>query len=192
MVIIKLDYKNPDKLLLAQATELASEDKVFIYPTDTVYGIGCKLEEDAVERVYEIKRRERENPLSLAVGDINMVRHYAFVDGRQEETIKKTCSEGTTYILEKKDTIPDYVTAGRNTVGVRVLTDPIIKEITKAAGPIITTSANTTGTNPTASFDKIEMSLIKAADFCINSGTCTYKRPSKIIDLTQDGEVIRE
>ena len=88
MRVIKIDSQNPEKDLILIGAKVIEEGGVIIYPTDTVYGIGCSLNVGSVARVFEIKKRDMKNPLSVAFSDIEMVKRYAFLDYEKEKFIR--------------------------------------------------------------------------------------------------------
>jgi len=192
MKILRISPDNPEEDKILVAAEFLREGRVLIYPTDTVYGLGCSIESPSVERVFEIKTRGRDMPLSVAFSSIEMVKEYAIVGDGEREFITDNIDEPYTFILNKKSIIPSAVTGGKDTVGVRIPNHAVVRAFIEKAGvPVITTSANVSGEAPPASVDEIADEIKDAADLVIDSGPCRVGKPSKVIDL-RSGKVLRE
>ena len=191
MKVLKVDPKAPNQTAIHLVADILLEGGLIIYPTDTVYGIGSILKEEPVKRVFSIKGRDYKSPLSVAFADTKEVRHYAEVSDTQEAQILKEHGDGMTFILKKKNTIPDYVTAGLPTVGVRIPDSEICRQLIRLSGPIITTSANPTGKPAPTSTTELDETIGNAVDLIIDGGPTRYKKPSTIKDLTKDNRIIR-
>jgi L-threonylcarbamoyladenylate synthase len=190
MNIIRVDPENPDIMSISVAVETLQGGGVIVYPTDTVYGIGCMLNENSVKRVFAIKGRDFNSPMSVALASVDEVRHYAILSPQQEERIRDEYNRGTTFILKKKN-MPDYVTAGLPTVGIRVPDSEICRQLIRKTGPLITTSANLKGQRAQSEFGLLDKGILKSVDLAVDGGKCKFGKPSMIIDLTSDGKVLR-
>ena len=192
MKLLRISAENPDKRLVSHAAKAILEGNIIIYPTDTVYGLGCSISsEDSVKRIFEIKGRSPAKPLSIAFPDVESAKKYAFLEAKDEEYIKKNINEPLTFIVRKKELVPDYVTAGMETVGIRIPDNKIVKEMLLSAKiPVITTSANISGEKAPAAFQEINKKILDKVDLAIDSGTCRAKVPSKIVNLLT-GKVLR-
>lgn len=158
--------------------------KVICYPTDSVYGIGCRINFlESVKRIFEIKRRNFKNPLSVAFYDLDQLKKFVILNEKQENFIKEHLNLPYTFIVERKsaDEIPDIITANTSFVGVRIINDDVVKQLTKDY-PIITTSANLSGKPPAKCFEEIDEKIKNAVDLILK-GECKYKKPSTVIDL---------
>ncbi len=192
MKILRISPDNPEEDKILCAAEFLRAGKLIVYPTDTVYGLGCSIESPGVERVFEIKKRSRDMPLSVAFSSIEMVEEYAVVGVGERKFILDNIGKPYTFILKKKSRIPDAVTAGKDTVGVRIPNHAALRRVVDAAGvPIITTSANASGEAPPTSVEEISDRIKDGADLVIDSGPCRVGKPSKVIDL-RSGKVLRE
>jgi L-threonylcarbamoyladenylate synthase len=162
-----------------------NEGKVVIYPTETVYGIGCRLIESSVKRIFQIKQRS-DSPLSIALASVDLIPLYAEL--KYPQLLKELLPGPFTFILPKFQSVPDFVTVGLPTVGIRVPDHPVALALAKG-GPIITTSANLSGKPPAYDFKQIEIE----ADIGIDCGPTEYKQPSTIIDLSgEKPRILRE
>jgi L-threonylcarbamoyladenylate synthase len=184
MKVLRIDVKQPERRKLILAGSALKEGKLLVYPTDTVYGIGCAVDSEEVRRVFEIKGRSQTLPLSIACSDLAMAKEYAEISAGDETYIRERLFEPYTFIARKKDSVPDIVTAGKDTVGIRIPDHPVVKGLVAYAGkPIITTSANLSGKPSPASFEEIDEKIISAVDVAIDSGRCRIGKASTVVDL---------
>ena len=122
--------------------------KIAIFPTETVYGIGTSAFcAESVEKIYKIKKRPHEKPINVLVSNFDMIKLLAKDISPMEEKIMKKFFPGPlTIILKKNDNVPDVVTSGGDTIGIRMpANDVALKLIEKAGVPLATTSANYSG-----------------------------------------------
>lgn len=177
------------QLALESATKAVLDGKVFIYPTDTVYGIGGNaLDEDVCGRIIEIKKRDAK-PFSIIVSGFSMLRKYCEVPEDAVRYLFQYLPGPYTFILEKKDDVP---ACPGERIGVRVPMHSFIRKIAGDTGiPIIGTSANISGKEPVFSFKKISKSLISQVDLAIDGGDTYFKQESTVVDLV-DMEIKRK
>ena len=171
--------------------------KIILYPTDTVWGIGCDAtDEFAVEKVFEIKNREESKSLVILVDSVEMLENY--LDNIPLEALKllKKSTRPTTIIYEASKGLAKNVIAMDNTVAIRIVKDEfcqnLIKEFQK---PIVSTSANISSKPTPRSFKEIEPSILDAVDYIVNLRQNEITNsPSKIIRISAKGElsIIRE
>lgn len=180
-----------DKILLkkenyAEAIEevrrAIAEGKVVLYPTDTVYGIGCDATNElAVKRIYAIKGREGQKPLSVIMDGIAMIEYYCEVDDKQIITLKRYLPGPYTFILRLKRMIAASPT---DRIGVRLPAHPFAREVVRKLGrPIVTTSANLSGQHEPTEFKMVNASIVNAVDLVVDGGPTKYAEPSTVIDL---------
>ena len=168
---------------------------VIVYPTDTIYGIGCSFfSTSAIDKIYEIKQRDKSQPFSAAFNSIEQAQGYVIISQKEQETIKQKIedkSQGWTFIVKKKSIMflhPSF----KPTLGIRIPEHKVVKAITKEAGPIITTSANISGQPAPARFEELDKEILEKVDVVVK-GTCNTKKPSIIYDLTKEPyEIVRE
>lgn len=192
MKVLRVDPNAPNPTAIQLAADILLEEGIIIYPTDTVYGIGSILKEEPIKRIFAAKGRDFNSPLSVAFSDAEEVRHYAEVSAEQMALIGMEHRDGMTFILERKNTIPDYVTAGLPTVGARIPDSEICRQLIRKTGPIITTSANPTGKPAPTSIKELDEEIGNKADLVVDGGPTRHGKPSKIIDLTKDDRILRE
>ena len=169
--------------LIRSAVDIIKKGGTVVYPTETVYGLGADaLSEDAVRKVYRIKRRELSHPISLAVSSFEMVHSVAHIDSESLEILTELLPGPVTVLLRKKDIMPDVLTAASEVVGVRFPENEIANHIIKETGPITATSANVSGRNPPTCIEEVEIKV----DIIINGGKCKYSMPSTVVDMSRE------
>jgi L-threonylcarbamoyladenylate synthase len=135
----------PDDVLDAAAAAIDA-GKLVVYPTETVYGLGADaLDERAVDSVFAAKGRPRDNPLSLATPSVSKALEYVTADEWEVAFMRAFLPGPVTVVCEKRDVVPDTLTAGRDRVGVRVPDHGVARALLKRTHPITATSANLTG-----------------------------------------------
>ena len=159
-------------------------------PTETVYGLGANATDpDAVDRVYEIKDRPYEKPLSVAFADINYANQYTEPTDRELAFMKEFLPGPVTVIVDRKPTLPDVLTDGRPRVGVRIPANETALELCRAAGPITATSANRSGEPSVRYPADLPVSVREAVGAVIEAGE-TPGTESTVVDVSA-GEIIR-
>lgn len=181
--ILKLKEKEP-AAILKEAKNVIENGGILIYPTDTVYGIGGDATEPSVvKRIREIKKIKDDKPFSVMVADFAMIEEYCIVDFVHELILKKYLPGPYTFILK----IHRPIAATNNlTLGVRIPELSFCYELCAAVKrPIITTSANITGSPPPVSFSEISKEILEQVDLAIDGGKTKYEAPSTIVDLVE-------
>jgi len=169
---------------ITEAVDLLKHGDVVVYPTETVYGLGCDIySKNAVKKIYEIKKRPSDKPLSIAVADFDTIEDLAFIPNR--DILRILLSRPVTVVLKKKRSVPDYITGNSNKIGIRLPQHPIAYDLIKNFGsPITSTSANISGGAPPKSTDQVMLD-IPFIDGGVVSGI-----PSTVVDLI-DKKIIR-
>jgi L-threonylcarbamoyladenylate synthase len=159
------------------------EGELVIYPTDTLYGIGCNaLDEEAVRRVFAAKKRDTSKPLSIAVSDLKMLRKYTRFDKKGMRVMERFLPGPVTFILRKKN-LPEILTGGSDTVGVRIPEErTALRLIMEAGVPIVSTSANISGGETPLTAEEARK-LFPDVSLSLEKGRLTGP-PSTIIDMT--------
>ena len=173
-----LDFKEKiDYTKLKEVARTIRQGGIAVFPTETVYGIGTNgLKENSVKRLYEVKQRPLNKPISLLVNGINMINEIAQeITDLEKALIKEFFPGPLTIILKKKDTVPNIVTANSNMVGVRMPSNEIALKLIEYAGvPIATPSANISGKPSGTNMEDIMKDFEGKVDYFIDDG------PSKI------------
>lgn len=184
MKILKINPEKIDFSIINEAIKVLACGGVILYPTDTVYGLGANIfDKHAVKRIYSIKNRDFTKPLSVLISDSKLIPLIANLD-KNEKLINNYLPGPFTFILNKKEVIPDYVTGGSENVGIRVPDNEIARNIAKIF-PIITTSANISNKEVLDNPKDILNQLNHDVDLVLDIGPLNSNKPSKIIDLTK-------
>ncbi len=183
-----------------RAAEVMRRGGVVVYPTDTVWGIGCDATNDeAVRRVYEIKRRANHKAMIVLVGSPNDVERYT--DGVPDIAYElMEAAEGTrpvTIIYDKGRMLAPSLLGPDGSIGIRVTTETFSRSLCRAMRrPIVSTSANVSGEPTAANFREISKEILDAADYVVHCRRDETERglPSSVIRLTNDGvvEILRK
>lgn len=163
------------------------------FPTDTVFGLACIKEEKAIAKVYEAKGRSFDKPLPMMCDSLKMIKEVALVNDKAEKIIDAFVPGALTLILEKKDSVEDFVTMGRKTIGIRVPDDDFILDLISRLGmPLMVTSANVSGEGSLLKWEDV----LSCMDHRIDAIVCEDARgesASTIIDVTgEDIKVLRQ
>lgn len=198
MKIIKCDYSHGfdpqcDDAVIAAAEDVAA-GKLIVYPTETVYGIGADIyNEAAVKNLYVVKNRPFDMPLSVAVSDKAMLERVAVLNENADKLIKAFMPGPITIIIKKQPDVPDIVTSSSQKVGIRMPDNKFALELVRRTGPIVATSANLHSHPDAVNVDAAIADFGDSVDTYIDSGECTLGMPSTIVWLMdKEVEIIRQ
>ncbi|MFA4952692.1 MAG: L-threonylcarbamoyladenylate synthase [Candidatus Pacearchaeota archaeon] len=172
MKIIKINEIDEEEILIG-----IEEGKIFIYPTDTIYGLGCDAEnKDSVEKIKQIKQRDRDKPLSIIAPYIKWIEENLIID----TDLNKYLPGPYTIILKKKNL--DFLKHVSNTdsIGIRIPYNEFTKIIQNSGKPFITTSVNLSGESAIESINEIPKEIEDKIDIIIDAGKLEG-RPSTLI-----------
>ncbi|MBR4749908.1 MAG: threonylcarbamoyl-AMP synthase [Abditibacteriota bacterium] len=178
-----------------ETARVLSEGRTAVFPTETVYGIGCLMSRpEAAERIYDLKQRDRSKPLPVMVDSV------ARIELAAESHPALAALEGIympgplTVILPKKPSVPDIVCAGGDTVALRIPDHPFLQTLLGILGePICATSANVSGRPAPSACDRLDPEIREGADIVINMGPSEIGSASVILDLTGgEPRILRE
>jgi tRNA threonylcarbamoyl adenosine modification protein (Sua5/YciO/YrdC/YwlC family) len=193
-MLININTQNPQKKDISKIAEILRDGGVIAYPTDTIYGIGCDIfSKKGIEKIYQIKGRDKKKPLSFICSDLSHISQFAKVPNYAYRIMKRLLPGPYTFILEASSEVPRMLVPKRKTVGIRVPDNEIALSIVRELGnPIISTSANLSGENVISDPADIEVILGKQLDAIIDGGVLSGD-PSTVIDLTGNSpEIIRK
>jgi tRNA threonylcarbamoyl adenosine modification protein (Sua5/YciO/YrdC/YwlC family) len=193
-MLIEINSRNPQKRLIRMVVEILRGGGTIAYPTDTYYGIGCDiLNKKAIQKVYQLKQRNKSKPFSFICSGLKNISHYAKISNYAYKTMKRLLPGPYTFILEGSKLVPKIMLTKRKTAGIRVPNNSICLALVEELGnPIITTSA--TMPNGTIFYDPslIHDFFQSRIDIVIDGGTVPGN-PSSVISLINDmPEVIRK
>ena len=193
-MIISINPQNPQLRLIKRVIEVLKGGSVIGYPTDTIYGIGCDLfNKEAIERIYRLKKHNRNKPLSFICSNLKDISRYAHVSNYAYKTMRRLLPGAYTFILESTKLVPKMVMTKQKTVGIRVPDNPICLTLVRELGhPIISTSVYRPDEELYSDPREIEERFGKSLDLVIDGGIIAAEH-SSIIDLTDEfPKVIRK
>ncbi|MGY5847476.1 L-threonylcarbamoyladenylate synthase [Salegentibacter sp. HM20] len=180
------------KTEIQNALAVLKRGGVILYPTDTVWGIGCDATNaDAVDKVYAIKKRAEEKALICLVSDYKMLNQFIEEVPEVAYDILKYARKPTTIIYDDPIRVAENLIADDNSLAIRVSKDKFSNELAKRfRKPIVSTSANISGEPTPNSFSEISPEILKAVDYVVNlQRNKKSAKPSAIIKLSNDGKV---
>lgn len=175
-----------------KAAQCILEGGNILYPTDTIWGIGCDATNpDAVQRIYQIKKRsDRKSMLVLMDGTRMLSGYLESVPDKALEIIHST-ERPTTIIYPEGKNLAHNLLPDDGSIGIRIVSDPFCLNLIQQIGkPIVSTSANISGDKSPACFGEIESSVLSAVDYVVNwrQEEATPSAPSTIIKLDNRGQ----
>ncbi|AKQ66161.1 hypothetical protein A176_003073 [Myxococcus hansupus] len=192
--ILEVDMEHPSPRHLQRAVEVLERGGLLAYPTDTYFGLGCDLSsKKGIERLYQLKGRDKKKPLSFLCPDLSDVARYAHVSNFAYRTMKGLTPGAFTFILEATRLVPDLMMSKQKQVGIRVPDSPLVRELARALGrPLVTTSATNTEGEPLTDAKDIKAELGHGLDLILDGGV-TLNEPSTVISLIGDSlEILRQ
>jgi len=185
--------ENPQPRLIKQAVEMLNKGNVIVYPTDSGYALGCKLEDkNALERIARIRQFEGDHNFTLMCRDLSELSTYAHVDNTAFRLIKNNTPGNYTFILKATKEVPRrLMNEKRKTIGLRVPSNPIALALLEALNePMMSTSLILPGNDFTESDpEAIQDEIGRQVDLVIHGGYLG-QRPTTVIDLTDDSPVV--
>ena len=216
---IKIDLNNITKEEINIIVAYFKRGKIIVYPTDTIYGLGClATNKKAINKVYKIKQRNKNKPLLILVSSLSMLNKYCFINKRQYEylqTIWPSCAKATegessyakamadkhgnkikpiSVVLKSRNLLPEELTGGKNSVAVRIpKNDFLIKIIKRVGAPIVSTSLNISGRKSLIDTDDIEKYFTAEKSDLVVDASDLKRKPSRLIDVrdVDDIKVLR-
>lgn len=192
-MLIAINNQNPQMRLIRRAVETLRGGGIVIYPTDTVYGMGCDLfNKKGIERIYEIQRRDRKQPLSFICADLKDISRYARVSDDAYKIMKRLLPGPYTFVLEASRLVPKIILPKRQTTGIRIPDNRICQALVAEMGsPVISTSVKDGGGELLSDPRIIDELFGKRVDMIIDGGIIAAE-PSSVISLLDEGsEVLR-
>lgn len=185
--------KTQDENMLKELGQAIRDGKLVVLPTETVYGIGTNgLNEEGVKKIYEAKGRSSDNPLILHISDKNMLDELTFPRTNVENKLIDTYFPGPlTLILNRKPIVPNTVTAGLETVAIRMPSNPIAQKIIEYANvPIAAPSANISGKPSGTVISDIIEELGDKVDYIVDGGPSNIGLESTVVRVVNEVPVI--
>ena len=187
--VIKIDKDNIEKDLIEEAAGIIRNGGLVAFPTETVYGLGANgLDEEAVSKIFKAKGRPQDNPLILHVHSIEQIKDLVIeIPDLSLKAMEKFWPGPLTILFKRSNKVPDIITAGLDTVAIRMPSNDVARKLIKASGcPIAAPSANISGRpSPTSSAHVIE-DLMGKVDMIIDGGMTGIGLESTVLDLSGD------
>jgi tRNA threonylcarbamoyl adenosine modification protein (Sua5/YciO/YrdC/YwlC family) len=188
-MILTIHPKNPEPRVVRRAAEVLASGGIVIYPTDTVYGIGCSVgNRDAIERIHLIKRQRTDKPFSFVCSDLKHISSYAHVSNAAFKIMKHLIPGPYTFILPaaKMKHLPRILVSKRKTVGIRVPDSPITLALVSELGhPILSTSVTDDSGEILNDPALIAEKYLNSVELILDGGVLVSK-PSTVLDLTDE------
>ncbi len=186
-ILLEIDPRNPDRKKIAAAVVVLKDGGVIAYPTETFYGLGADaFNETAVEKIFTLKGREFDNPVSVIVADESAL--HALVTEIPEAArvlMKRFWPGPLTIVFQAAPYVSSRLTAKTGKIGVRISSHPIAALLARELGaPLTATSANRSGRKETISAAGVKESLGDLPDMIIDSGETPGRPGSTIVDVT--------
>lgn len=185
--------ENPQGRHIARAVEILHEAGVIIYPTDTVYGIGCSVfNKNAIERIYRIKQQDRHKPFSFICSDLSHISEYAKVSNPAFRLMKHLIPGPYTFVLpaSRLKQLPKSMISKRKTVGIRVPNNAICLAIVRELGHPILSASVTDEHGEVMNNPELIKDLFESKVDLILDGGVVLSEPSTVLDLTDEQPVI--
>ena len=179
---------------IKELANILKNDGVISVPTDTVYGVCARISSiEAYNKLMQVKERPTEKLFPIMCADEEQIKSIAIVDEKAEKLIRAFMPGPITLLLPSKNDLPNWVTHGGSTVGIRMPSNEIGLALLKIVEkPLLVPSANRSGEKPALNSKEVADIFDKEVDFII-SGEANLDKPSTIIDLTgKEIKVVRE
>lgn len=178
---------------IKKASEILINEGVILYPTDTVWGLGCDATNvKAVSKIFQIKQRNESKSLIILINSIEMLQQYVSEIPNYILNFLKTIQNPTTIIYSNPKNLAKNVISSENTVAIRLIQDEFCQKLIKNFGkPIVSTSANISGEPTPQIFSDINPQIIKNCDYVVkHRQNDTEKRtPSRLIRFDSEGNI---
>lgn len=190
---IQIDPRHPDPAAIERAAAALRADGVVVYPTDTVYGIGCRIGSPAaIAAVYRAKGRQRRKPASFICRDLQQISRYAVLSDASYRLAKQLLPGPYTLVLPASPACPKPIQSAHRAVGVRIPASAVTAALVAALDePLISTSANLSGQGTPVDAAAIERTFGPAVQLVLDAGPLSGE-PSTVLDLTEaEPKVVR-
>ncbi|MDU4960870.1 MAG: L-threonylcarbamoyladenylate synthase [Sporomusaceae bacterium] len=185
--IVKVDPLQPDPAVIAAAAAIIRHGGLVAFPTETVYGLGANgLDAAATRRIFAAKGRPADNPLILHIADPGDIQRLVERVNSNAAALMQAFWPGPlTVVLKRSAIVPDAVTAGLDSVAIRLPQSTVARALIRAAGvPIAAPSANTSGRPSPTSAQAVAFDLDGRVEMILDGGRCTVGLESTVIDCT--------
>lgn len=166
-------------------------NRLIIFPTDTVYGIGCSIyDTENQEKIFKIKRRPKNRPLAVLCASMEQIKKIAYVSDDASKLIAEFLPGPLTLILPAKEEIKELL--GQSTIGVRIPNSTIALQILSEMGPMTTTSVNESGSVPLNEYETICKAYVDCVDYIYEPAGQSSNIASTVVTTIPCIKMIRE
>jgi L-threonylcarbamoyladenylate synthase len=170
------------------------QDKIVALPTESVFGLSCRVKEICIQKLIRLKRRDATKGLILLGGSWEQLSHYvdqSILTSSHIEMIRTPQKKAITWVVPASDCAPKLLTGGRKTIAIRLTTDTFLKDICNIFGEaIISTSANIANAKPAKNSSQVGQYFPVGIDYIYEGEIMNNNPPSKILELLS-GQVLR-
>ncbi|MBU1196406.1 MAG: threonylcarbamoyl-AMP synthase [Proteobacteria bacterium] len=191
--IVPVDPDTPDQQTILQAAKIIGQNGVVIFPAKCLYGVAAKaLDENAVQKVFDLKQRPKNNPILVLIPDRKQLKDLVVSIPETAQKLMDAFWPGNlTLIFEAGKHIPQILTAGTGKIGIRVPVHPVAKALVDSLGyPVTGTSANLSGQESCSRILSLDPFITAHADLILDAGTLKGGKGSSIVDITQFPPVV--
>jgi L-threonylcarbamoyladenylate synthase len=177
---------------LQEVEETLKNGGIVIFPTDTVYGIGCNcFSTKAIKKIFDVKSRSEKKPINVLTDKIEKIENVTKnIKNEEKEIINKYMPGAVTVVLDKNENVPDILTSGLNTIGVRIPDNKIALEILKKfENPLATTSVNISGDLPGVEISDFVKEFENKVDIIIDGGKTKIGVASTIVKVDESSKI---
>lgn len=178
---------------LEAALETLRQGGLILYPTDTVWGIGCNATDpQAIARIYDLKKRSDQKSMIILLADERDLLHYVAAPDIEVWNFLDQVKKPTTVIYENAIGLPDNLVNIDGSIGIRIVNEPFCKHLIKRLGmPIVSTSANISGEPTAAHFASISPAIRKGVDYIVQyrQQDTSPAQPSSVVKWNNNGTV---
>lgn len=173
--------------MIDAALKALRKGELIIYPTDTIYGIGCDMKSPkAIDKLSKLKNRPKQKPFSFICNNISEAARYARISDTAHRVIRRALPGPYTFVLPGGNDVPPKMVSSDRAVGIRIPDHPVPRAIAEKFGsPIVTTSVNVSTEEPICAVGDLAPEFLSAVTVVIDYGPLENE-PSTIIDFTED------
>ena len=190
-MILEVHMPTPSIRVMDQAVAALQRGGVIAFPTDTGYALGCDLfNKKAIDRIYQIKKRDPKKPLSFICGDLKELSQFAVVNNQAYRSMRRLLPGPYTFVLPATKTVPKLLVSKRSSVGIRVPNHPVtLALVAGLRHPVIGTSCTTVDGDALLNAQDIKKVFGKTVDLILDAGP-VGSEPSTVIDFSTPVPVI--
>lgn len=180
--------------VLAEVVDALKRGEIIAYPSDTIYCLGTDIyDEQAIKKVFMLKKRPFDMPISVCVQNAKAASAVGFINRTARRLIDEFTPGPLIVLVDKREDVPDLLTAGSRTVGIRIPAFPLTLKILEEFGPITSASANIHSKKNAVTIDSCVRDFGSKVSIYLDSGKTRYGTQSTIVDATDDDiRVVRE